>query len=157
MLNLGTIGLGVDLIGAVWMIGHRFWPSRTIGVWLYPTHHRRMNAYQTLLEEGRIEDGVKGFGDLQELIVPTEIVEAQKSNGQYGLDFTYIEQDGNQVVVHADETGTPSNLNYSNDVRRELSGVDDAMERTFEKMFLYHGVGLLVLGFALQIVSELIV
>ena len=125
--NLGTIGLGFDLVGAVLMVGHRFYITRRLGVWLSPEHGQRMTAFDTLLDDGRITPDVDGFDEFRELVAPPHIFEAQKTRDRYGLDYTHIKQDGGQVVVHADETNTPSNINSGINVRRSLSEVDDSM------------------------------
>ena len=153
--NLGAIGLGLDLIGALLMVGNRFIITRRLGLWLSPVHARRMNSYQNLLEDDRIEEDTEGFDDLREEIAPPSVFERQKTHDSYGLDYTHIELDGGQVVVHADETGTPSNLSSGINVRRDLKSVDETLERAFEKTFLNYGVALLAIGFALQILAAL--
>jgi hypothetical protein len=153
--NLGAIGLGFDLIGASLMVGNRFIITRRLGLWLSPVHARRMNSYQNLLENDKIGEGTEGFDELREEIAPPSVFERQKTRASYGLDYTHIELDGSQVVVHADETGTPSNLSSGINIRRDLKSVDETLERTFEKMFLNYGVALLAIGFALQILATL--
>jgi hypothetical protein len=115
-----------------------------------------MSAYQTLLEDDRIEDDTQGFDDLREQIAPSRVFERQKMNDAYGLNYTHIELDDNQVVVHADETGTPSNLSSGINIRRDLKSVDETLERAFEKTFLNYGVALLAIGFGLQIIANLL-
>lgn len=154
--NLGVIGLFLDLIGASLMVGNRFLITRWFGLWLSPVHARRMNSYQTLLEDDRIEEDTEGFDDLREEIAPPSVFERQKTHDSYGLDYTHIELDGSQVVVHADETGTPSNLSSGINIRRDLKSVDETLERAFEKTFLNYGVALLAIGFALQILAALL-
>lgn len=153
--NLGAIGLGLDFIGASLMVGNRFVITRHLGLWLSPVHARRMNSYQTLLEDDRIEEDTEGFDELREEIAPPSVFERQKTHDSYGLDYTHIELDGSQVVVHADETGTPSNFSPGINIRRNLKSVDETLERAFEKTFLNYGVALLATGFALQILAAL--
>jgi hypothetical protein len=115
-----------------------------------------MDAYQTLIEDDRIEEDTGGFDELREEIAPPSVFERQKTHDSYGLDYTHIELDGSQVVVHADETGTPSNLSSGINIRRDLKSVDETLERTFEKAFLNYGVALLAIGFGLQIIANLL-
>jgi len=152
--NLGAIGLGLDLIGASLMVGNRFLITRRLGLWLSPVHARRMNAYQNLIEDDRIEQDSEGFDELREEIAPPSVFERQKTRDSYGLDYTYIELDGSQVVVHADETGTPSNISSEVNIHRDLTSVDETLERSFEKTFLNYGVALLIIGFSLQILAS---
>lgn len=156
LAHLGTIGLGFDLIGAVLMVGHRFYVSRRVGIWLSPVHRRRMNAFDTLLEDDRIEDDTEGFSEFRELVAPAKFFETQKMFDHHGLDYTHIKREDGQVVVHADETKTASNITSDINVRRNLSEVDDSMGRAFEKTFLNYGIGLLVVGFSLQIIANLL-
>ncbi|MFC4408804.1 hypothetical protein [Haloarchaeobius iranensis] len=109
-----------------------------------------------MIDENRIEEDTEGFDELREEIAPQRVFERQKHDDSYGLDYTHIELDRNKVVVHADETGTPSNISSGINIRRDLNSVNETLERAFEKTFLNYGVALLAIGFALQILAHLL-
>jgi hypothetical protein len=138
------------------MVGNRFIVGRQLGLWLSPVHALRMNAYQTLLEDDRIEEDTGGFDEFRQEIAPPSVFERQKTYDSYGLNYTHIEIDKSQVVVHADETGTPSNISSGINIRRDLKSVDETLERAFEKTFLNYGVALLAIGFGLQIIANIL-
>lgn len=153
--HLAPIGLAFDIAGAALMVGHRLPYVRRLGFLVSETHRRRRDAFRWLREGDEVNAGTSEFTALRSQLYPQDFVEAAMQFGG-NVQYDRFSRDGDQIVLHVDEVGTnvPSGFNGHN-LKREMSQVDESLERSYEQLFLYMGIALLMFGFGLQLYANM--